>query len=171
MLLIGASYYNCVAIFCWGFLLYHDKRSHLIAVFSLQVPDLCHRYTDGDELGRGGAASHMVEHCIKVFDDFSANPAEMLLKQHDGSYFTSVPTDVWSVLNQHLSLADLTVSWNAADFIVLSIVRCGLILRMGLHLCLLIAVAVYKSSIMLLEHPPGCKSILQSLILLNTKSL
>ena len=56
----------------------------------------------------------MVEHCIKVLETFLANPDEMLLKQQDGSFFTSVPTDIWSVLNQHLSLAAETVSSNLA---------------------------------------------------------
>ena len=68
------------------------------------LPQLCEWYISGSP-GRDGAASHLNEHCLKVWNALIANPADMLQRHNDGSFYTHAPTDIWEALHQHLSLA------------------------------------------------------------------
>ena len=73
------------------------------------LPALCEYYVNGED-GESGAASHLREHCLKVWDRFVENPADMLQQHQDGSFYTHVPIDTWEALNQHLKLATATHS-------------------------------------------------------------
>ena len=74
------------------------------------LPRLCERYVVGGD-GQDGAASHLKEHCIKVWNLFLTNPEEAIQKHHvSGNFFTNSPIDIWEALNQHLSLATSTQS-------------------------------------------------------------
>lgn len=74
------------------------------------IAGLCRRYVNGSESGNGGAgaASHLVDHCLKVWERLIANPSDMLQRHMDGSFYTAAPTTMWEALNQHLQLATST---------------------------------------------------------------
>jgi hypothetical protein len=74
------------------------------------LPILCERYVNGDPDGKGGAASGIVDHCIKVWESLLRNPADMVQQHSDGSFFTHTPVGMWEALHQHLSLATATKS-------------------------------------------------------------
>jgi hypothetical protein len=47
----------------------------------------------------------------QIFENFVANPAELLQRHHaDGTFYTHAPTDIWELLHHHLSLATSTSS-------------------------------------------------------------
>jgi hypothetical protein len=74
------------------------------------LPRLCERYVVGGD-GQDGAAAHLKEHCIKVWNLFLTNPEDAIQKHHQsGNFFTNSPIDIWEALNQHLSLATCTSS-------------------------------------------------------------
>lgn len=75
-----------------------------------KIPQICERYINGDKQGVGGAASHLVDHCIAVLDKLLKDPSGMLLQHDDKSFFTDTPTEIWMAFNQHLSLATETGS-------------------------------------------------------------
>lgn len=74
------------------------------------LPILCERYVSGNPDGQGGAASHLVDHCLKVWELLLKNPGEMLQRHNDGSFYTFVPLDTWEALHSHLHLAAETKS-------------------------------------------------------------
>ena len=48
---------------------------------------------------------------LQIFENFVANPAELLQRHHaDGTFYTHAPTDIWELLHPHLSLATSTAS-------------------------------------------------------------
>lgn len=73
----------------------------------LSLRRLCERYVTGGN-GVDGAASHLFEHCEKVWNLFVNNPVEAIQRHQDGSFFTHSPIDIWEALNQHLSRATST---------------------------------------------------------------
>lgn len=76
------------------------------------LPNICDRYVNGSSCmdNTNGAASHLVDHCIKVWDSVLRSPGEMLQQHNDGSFFTFMPMDTWEVLHSHLDLATETRS-------------------------------------------------------------
>lgn len=73
------------------------------------VPNLCRLYVFGGSTGaKGGAAAHLYDHCIKVWENVISNPEEMLQRHNDGTFFTHTPIDMWEAINQHVSLARST---------------------------------------------------------------
>lgn len=79
-----------------------------------KITELCVRYVNGDPnkgpAEAGGAASHLVDQCIAALEKLLKNPASLLQRNKDGSFFTEVPTEIWSVIHEHLSLASATKS-------------------------------------------------------------
>ena len=65
--------------------------------------ELCELYVNGED-GESGAASHLEEHCLKVWERFTDNPKENVQQHQDGTFYTHVPTDTWEALNQHLKV-------------------------------------------------------------------
>jgi hypothetical protein len=59
---------------------------------------------------QGGAAHHLYDHCMKVWDSVVNNPEEMIQKHSNGSFYTHAPIDMWEAINQHMSLATSTKS-------------------------------------------------------------
>jgi hypothetical protein len=83
------------------------KQSRLFEL----LPDVCKLYVYGGSKGsKGGAASHLFDHCVKVWESVIKNPEEMLQKHNDGSFYTHAPVDMWEAINQHISLATSTNS-------------------------------------------------------------
>lgn len=75
------------------------------------LPAICRLYVYGGSAGsKGGAASHLIDHCMKVWESVVNNPEEMLQRHNDGSFFTHAPVDMWEAINQHISLATATKS-------------------------------------------------------------
>jgi hypothetical protein len=75
------------------------------------LTEVCKLYVYGGSKGsKGGAASHLYEHCIKVWESVVNNPEEMLQRNNDGTFFTHSPVDMWEAINQHISLATATKS-------------------------------------------------------------
>lgn len=74
------------------------------------LPSICERYLTGSHDGKGGVLSHLVDHCVKVWENLVKNPSDSLQRHQDGSFYTFVPTDLWEALNQHLTLATDTQS-------------------------------------------------------------
>ena len=71
---------------------------------------ICDRYVSGNSNGEGGAASHLIDHCVNVWENILKTPGEMIDQYKDSSFFTHAPIDTWEALNQHLSLATETKS-------------------------------------------------------------
>lgn len=71
---------------------------------------ICNRYVGGNANGTGGAASHLIDHCVNVWDNILKKPDAMIEQHKDDSFFTHAPIDTWEALNQHLSLATETKS-------------------------------------------------------------
>jgi hypothetical protein len=83
------------------------KQSRLFEL----LPDVCKLYVYGGSKGsKGGAAAHLYDHCVKVWESVIKNPEEMLQKHNDGSFYTHAPVDMWEAINQHISLATSTNS-------------------------------------------------------------
>lgn len=83
------------------------KQSRLFEL----LPDVCKLYVYGGSKGsKGGAASHLYDHCMKVWESVVNNPEEMLQRNNDGSFYTHSPVDMWEAINQHISLATSTNS-------------------------------------------------------------
>jgi hypothetical protein len=83
------------------------KQSRLFEL----LPDVCKLYVYGGSTGsKGGAASHLEEHCIRVWESVIKNPEEMLQRNNDGSFYTHSPVDMWEAINQHIILATSTNS-------------------------------------------------------------
>jgi hypothetical protein len=59
---------------------------------------------------QGGAAAHLYDHCMKVWESVVNNPEEMIQKHSNGSFYTHAPIDMWEAINQHVSLATSTKS-------------------------------------------------------------
>ena len=75
------------------------------------LPAICERYINGGPGGSPpGAVSHLLAHCDRVWDTFLVNPAEVLQRHNDGTFFTFNPTDMWEAMNSHISLATSTRS-------------------------------------------------------------
>lgn len=96
------------------------------------IPSLCYRYVSGSSDGSlEGATTHLVDHCLKVWNSFIKSPEEMLQRHLDNSFYTHAPTgqfwhnfirtsiiltfifyfsDMWESMHQHLSLATSTKS-------------------------------------------------------------
>lgn len=73
------------------------------------IPMICRLYVYGGSTGaKGGAAHHLYDHCIKVWNNCIANPEEMLQRRNDGTFFTHTPIDMWESINLHISLATST---------------------------------------------------------------
>jgi len=71
---------------------------------------ICNRYVSGNSTGEGGAASHLIDHCVNVWENILKKPDSMIDQHKDNSFFTHAPIDTWDALNQHLSLATETKS-------------------------------------------------------------
>jgi hypothetical protein len=75
------------------------------------LPDVCKLYVYGGSKGsKGGAAAHLYDHCIRVWENVINNPEEMLQQNNNGSFYTHSPVDTWEAINQHISLATSTNS-------------------------------------------------------------
>lgn len=75
------------------------------------LPVVCKLYVYGGSTGaKGGAAAHLYDHCMKVWDSVVSNPEEMLQRRNDGSFYTHAPIDMWEAINQHIALATATKS-------------------------------------------------------------
>jgi siroheme synthase (precorrin-2 oxidase/ferrochelatase) len=75
------------------------------------LPDVCKLYVYGGSKGsKGGAAAHLYDHCIRVWELVIKTPEEMLQQNNDGSFYTHSPVDMWEAINQHISLATSTNS-------------------------------------------------------------
>jgi hypothetical protein len=74
--------------------------------------NLCYRYVNGSGSGRegDGAATHLIDHCMKVWKRLIDAPSEMLQRHMDGSFYTAAPTAMWEALHEHLRLATTTQS-------------------------------------------------------------
>lgn len=87
-----------------------NTTPYTCAIFEA-VPSICQLYVNGDpKNGSDGTATHLVDHCIKVWNTLLQAPGELLQRHHDGSFFTHTPVDMWEALNQHLHLAASTQS-------------------------------------------------------------
>lgn len=94
-------------------------QSYLPAGFSISsspifesLYNLCYRYVNGSGSGRegDGAASHLIDHCMKVWKRLIDSPSEMLHRHMDGSFYTAAPTAMWEAFQEHLRLATRTQS-------------------------------------------------------------
>lgn len=73
------------------------------------LPKVCELYAYGGSAGsKGGAASHLYEHCNKVWESVLSNPEEMLQQHQNGSFYTHAPIAMWEAINQHIELATST---------------------------------------------------------------
>eukprot|EP01038_Epipyxis_sp_PR26KG_P013395 gene13395-17962_t len=72
---------------------------------------ICSLYVYGGSTGaKGGAASHLFDHCNKVWEGVLRKPEEMLQRHQDGTFFTDAPIGMWEAINQHIQLATSTQS-------------------------------------------------------------
>eukprot|EP01032_Pedospumella_encystans_P007944 gene7944-9474_t len=79
-------------------------------VFGL-MPGICKLYVHGGSAGaKGGAAHHLYDHCMKVWDSVVNKPEEMIQQHSNGSFYTHAPIDMWEAINQHVALATATNS-------------------------------------------------------------
>ncbi|KAJ1442692.1 hypothetical protein B484DRAFT_55078 [Ochromonadaceae sp. CCMP2298] len=86
------------------------RTPHKCKAFEL-LPEICTLYVHGGSEGsKGGAAAHLYDHCIKVWESVVNNPEEMLQKHQNGTFYTHAPIDMWEAINQHMSLATATTS-------------------------------------------------------------
>jgi hypothetical protein len=75
------------------------------------LPQLCKLYVHGGSTGsKGGAASHLYEHLMKVWKTVENNLEEMLQRHNNGTFYTESPIQMWVAINQHISLATSTNS-------------------------------------------------------------
>lgn len=77
-----------------------------------RIPALCQRYVNGDAHGRGtvGAAALLVDSCHNTLSELLKKPVDQIQQHRDGSFYTNAPTQIWSILHQHLELAVVTNS-------------------------------------------------------------
>jgi hypothetical protein len=80
-----------------------------------KLTEICNRYVNGTygvstSTKFEGAVHHLVPKCMDVINKFIAKPSDAIQKHDNGSFYTTVPIDLWELLNQHLELANETES-------------------------------------------------------------
>jgi hypothetical protein len=87
----------------------HDQDSRYHCIVFEKLPMICEQYVNGNS-NRKGAATHLMSQCVEVVSDSLKAPADIIQRHSDGSFFTNIPTDMWTIMNQHLTLAAETQS-------------------------------------------------------------
>jgi len=87
---------------------YSADRLPMTCLLFTDLPNLCDRYVNGSSGGRKagpGAASHLHAFCLTVWERAIKNVTDMIQQHQDSSFYTTIPTDTWELLHNHLQLA------------------------------------------------------------------
>jgi hypothetical protein len=96
-------------------LLYYGPGNVQPPTFDLarRLPDICDRYVNGSKESDKtslkpfeGAVHHLVQNCTNIVNAFLAKPSVTLQKRDDETFYTTLPIDIWEILNHHLDLGN-----------------------------------------------------------------